>query len=451
MSRRSHFEPGRQPFDYSYHKIKHHLDKNNVTGPVSFLNPTSAFYEPSIYSLDNKEEQNNNKNNNEPSGTKPDRPMKHLWRSRDNRKGRHALVVNYGCPDSAKYVLPPKTRSLKAAGQGIWKMFVYYPFWDISWLVATSFTFGSAVWVINAFFAWLPLVDPGTEFENEGYIGGGVTAFIGASIFEVGSVFLILEAMNENRAGCFGWAIETVVHKMEGKEKQSGSSLGEDSSGKSCTNDDLGSSEERNAEHPALSMTFHHIKPALDECGHHHCNHGAFLRTKQIVREGLTTSDSKRTFEWLPSLDELRTHYMHELGFLASLIQLIGASIFWIAGLTSLPGIYNNMSTGVADGVFWVPQIVGGLCFVISGLFFTIETQPKWYIPAPGVLGWHIGAWNFVGGIGFTLCGALGPASASSKVAYQSSLATFWGSWAFLVGSAIQWYESLDKHPVEEE
>lgn len=105
-----------------------------------------------------------------------------------------------------------------------------------------------------------------------------------------------------------------------------------------------------------------------------------------------------------------------------------------------------------------------------------VETQKKWYIPAPKVLGWHIGVWNLIGvshsyrffhpyisklldvpghvdtvqqGIGFTLCGALGFAASNSGCVYQGSLATFWGSWCFLVGSVIQWYESLDKHPVD--
>jgi len=50
----------------------------------------------------------------------------------------------------------------------------------------------------------------------------------------------------------------------------------------------------------------------------------------------------------------------------------------------------------------------------------------------------------------FKLSGALGPAYGSSGAQYESSLSTFWGSWAFLIGSLIQWYESLDKHPVEE-
>lgn len=32
-----------------------------------------------------------------------------------------------------------------------------------------------------------------------------------------------------------------------------------------------------------------------------------------------------------------------------------------------------------------------------------LETQPKWYIPAWEVLGWHIGFWNLIGALGFTV------------------------------------------------
>jgi hypothetical protein len=53
--------------------------------------------------------------------------------------------------------------------------------------------------------------------------------------------------------------------------------------------------------------------------------------------------------------------------------------------------------------------------------------------------------WNFIGAVGFTLCGALGYATASSsKVLYQSDLSTFWGGWAFLIGSVIQLYEAVN-------
>jgi hypothetical protein len=56
---------------------------------------------------------------------------------------------------------------------------------------------------------------------------------------------------------------------------------------------------------------------------------------------------------------------------------------------------------------------------------------------------------NTMQGIGFTLCGALGFAASNSGAVYEGSLATFWGSWCFLIGSVIQWYEALDKHPVD--
>lgn len=32
-----------------------------------------------------------------------------------------------------------------------------------------------------------------------------------------------------------------------------------------------------------------------------------------------------------------------------------------------------------------------------------LETQHRWYKPALGTLGWHIGFWNLIGAIGFTV------------------------------------------------
>jgi hypothetical protein len=89
---------------------------------------------------------------------------------------------------------------------------------------------------------------------------------------------------------------------------------------------------------------------------------------------------------------------------------------------TGLPGIQNHLSQGLINGIYWVPQIVGGSGFVFSGLLFAIESKTKWYIPVPMALGWHVGFWNFVGGVGFMLCGCCGLASTNSGMAYQSSL-----------------------------
>lgn len=51
--------------------------------------------------------------------------------------------------------------------------------------------------------------------------------------------------------------------------------------------------------------------------------------------------------------------------------------------------------------------------------------------------------WNFVGGVGFTLSGIFGFYKAQWGM-YQSALSTFWGGWAFLIGSVVQWYESVN-------
>ena len=77
---------------------------------------------------------------------------------------------------------------------------------------------------------------------------------------------------------------------------------------------------------------------------------------------------------------------------------------------------------------------------------FLLETQPAWWHIRPfRSLGWWVGFWNLVGAIGFTLCGALGIPQSDSGAVYQSSLATFWGSWAFLIGSVAQWVETLNR------
>jgi len=231
----------------------------------------------------------------------------------------------------------------------------------------------------------------------------------------------MIEAVNENRSDCFGWELEKL------------------------------------AENGLMRL-----RPSHERCQHHHQNRKNFVG-KGRATEGKPpldtatfpntdpTSKSARTWIWLPTWHELTSHYFREIGFLACLSQTIGASIFWISGFTALPGIQSAMSIRALNGAFWTPQVIGGTGFIVSSTLFMLETQQKWYLPAPKVLGWHIGLWNLIGAIGFTLCGVLGFWSSNSGAVFQGSLATFWGSWSFLIGSAIQWYESLDKHPVDVE
>ena len=466
MLRNNTFHPDHEPLR---HNTTFALNQDGIHGPVPFLNPTRARYEQYYNSAGlpvTKEEAPVESSTEQPGiGLKKPKPvLTYQWTSRDNRKGRHRLII----PDTSEpkgqdanvaLNAPKPSNSMQAIAHNLWLMLVYYPVWDISFDVAYIFTWGSIIWVINGFFAFLPLVQPGTLFPEETLLGGGITAFIGATVFEVGSVLLLLEALNAGREGCFGWAVENAWYgdnnsnsTSEEHQDQTQQQEPNDPPADGHSNSDTkpAPSEKTKATSNSHSTTVS-IRPDRTHCTHHHRNKRNLVGRAPPATaspQSSSTPSTNRAWTWLPTLDALRTQYLHDLGFLASLIQFFAATVFWIAGITSLPPIYDALSPAALAGAYWTPQVIGGVGFVMSGFLFMLETQAAWWKPAWGTLGWHIGLWNLVGGVGFTLCPAFGYGSASWRV-YQASLSTFWGSWAFLVGSAMQWYESLQKYPVE--
>ncbi|KZT41793.1 hypothetical protein SISSUDRAFT_1042305 [Sistotremastrum suecicum HHB10207 ss-3] len=265
-------------------------------------------------------------------------------------------------------------------------------YWNISWWVAMAFTVGSIIWVINGFIVYLPFVN--SRFTTDAD-GGGWTAWVGATVFEVGSIMMMWEAWNRNVEAYFGRSIRGVRGAGYARHSQ-----------------------DTDTERP-------------------------FTTLEQGISKEDANSLNEHGDKWIWFSTDRK--YLHEIGFLAALIQLCGASVFWVSGVTGLPTIQEaiKMNTALIDTFYWTPQVVGGSGFIISGILLMIETQKKWYIPAPHLLGWHVGFWNFLGGIGFTLCGAFG-FSTMSWAMYQSTLSTFWGGWAFLIGSLVQWYEAVN-------
>jgi hypothetical protein len=139
------------------------------------------------------------------------------------------------------------------------------------------------------------------------------------------------------------------------------------------------------------------------------------------------------------------------------------ASIFWVSTMcvpppfprsltypflpsTGIPGVIPGMPSSApvaTEDVFcWTPQVLGGLGFIIASVLLCLEVQRAWWRPALASLGWHVGFWNLVGALGFALSGAFGYDSASWSE-FQCALSTFWGGWAFLIGSAVQLWEAV--------
>ena len=336
------------------------LRDDAVFGPSSFFNPTRARFDH-VPSAEEKHDD---------VSTRP----QFQWRSRDNRKGRHTLVIP---ADGIGQHLPAPTASSRAVVRGIGRMFTSFPWWDVSFLVAFFFSIGCAIFIICGLFYWLPIAYPSTEFPHESGTAGGVTAFVGGTLFTIGAVLLVVEATNENQTGCFGWELEQVfsehTHPKDGEDA---------------------SSSPRNLSY----------RPKRWACKHAHCP----VHSRSPFKGGPHAKNQARKWEWWPTWHELRTHYFHEIGFLGSFIEFLGAAIFYINCILALPGVYPHLSQGVLWGVYWLTYLVGGVLFIVASGLYMLETQPNWYTPAPHVLGWHVGLWNMIGSVGWTLAAALG-------------------------------------------
>ena len=101
-------------------------ERRQPRGPVPFLNPTRAHFP--IHPRRPVPE--------------PPKPIYHVWRSRDNRKGRHAAVIGKEHVEDERIHVPRATNTWRETARGLQRMVVRYPVWDISYDVAISFTLG---------------------------------------------------------------------------------------------------------------------------------------------------------------------------------------------------------------------------------------------------------------------------------------------------------------------
>ncbi|OTA36873.1 hypothetical protein BTJ68_03765 [Hortaea werneckii EXF-2000] len=365
-----------------------------VAKPIPFLHPTRKGYE--VWGANEKE--------GPAAAANANATAQYRWRARDNRKGRHPLVVQ-----SQKGTEPPLSRTLARAARNVLRMLYVYPC-RVLLLGADRVAVDRVSWG-RAHGGRDPVVSRGDVVCGWGFL-------------------LIVEATNEKQTECFGWAVENELFGGGQEEEQSrlprrpGQGRSSDIEVKS----DGAQSKQR-------------LRPNPEQCSHHH---QVGFRT---AAAGVPRPSGQRRWQWLPSWNELRHHYIFEIGFLASFTLAIGTFIFWVSGLLALPGIYNHLSQGVLQGIYWLTYLVGGVLFVISSLLYMLETQEKWYLPAPHALGWWIGTFNMIGSVGWTLSAAFGYCT-MSWCGYQGDLSLLWASIAYLIGSVLLWYEAMEKYPV---
>ncbi len=129
------------------------------SGPLAFLHPTTR-YHPVTLTREQQQQQFQQPesisharplptDSHPPEAPTPEKPkdtrkVYHVWRSRDNRKGRHrAVITGRRGPQSQRLgLVGEEVTQLKRTALGLTRLVTRFPVWDISYLVAVSFVLG---------------------------------------------------------------------------------------------------------------------------------------------------------------------------------------------------------------------------------------------------------------------------------------------------------------------
>jgi hypothetical protein len=303
----------------------------------------------------------------------------------------------------------------------IWTLF---PLQDISWIVAFSFTIGSAAFVIYGVFLLLPFIDPGTNFPTETPYATPASSVFGALMFLIGGYAGFLEGLNLNGKEVAGTNVQDIetTEITEIRMKLDDENSSQETEPQSHT--ELTCGERSGQVQPLIASA----SATNDD-------------TRAVQASSFPLLLGNPVFIYLPTKQQLLTIYARSLLFHSEWVQFLGTIIFSFATLTSLPGVLpsSNSSHLLITLLNLLPASTGGVLFIISALLQILNAQDTWWMPNPRKADWQVGFWNLIGSLGFTLAGVL-PVFRSETASFDGILAVFWGSCAFLTGSVVQLY-----------
>lgn len=388
-------------------KPKFHLEDVKASGPSKLFNPTNVRVHM-VWDDENVEKIGADRDSASTLGPQMERTTtKDLivhWTSRDSRKGRNSVVHSSMEEYRSTKWTSRLASQLKKIAKGHWTMFSTFPYWNMAFWSGWSYTIGSCLFVVDGAWSWGPLAFPGTEFPGESEYGIGFLFFFGALFYEVGAVIAYLEAINDGSWGGSAMRrfleghdddhkkiLDDRIHRFFGGLKPLSRKKREQEKANELANNvdpEAGWRTRDRVERPG-SVYPADMTPAPRRGG---VDLGE-------AEEGETVT--YLTWRWWPTWERLKTHHIRDIGWLACTIQLIGATLYAESGTVCLPGILINLSQGQENGAYWIPQTVASVCFLTASVFFTVETQEKWYKPEFHRIGWWIGFWAGVGSMGF--------------------------------------------------
>ncbi|KAA1423968.1 hypothetical protein FE697_007585 [Mumia zhuanghuii] len=130
-----------------------------------------------------------------------------------------------------------------------------------------------------------------------------------------------------------------------------------------------------------------------------------------------------------------------DIGWASAAVLFVGTLFFAVSLLAAFA---QDLTPRQSDGWIWLPDIVGCVCFLVSGHLAMLEIGHGRVTWRPGDLGWWIVAVNQLGSVLFFLAGLAAFVRPTTSAEINAGLVN-WGTCAgavgFVIGGVLQMFE----------
>ena len=156
--------------------------------------------------------------------------------------------------------------------------------------------------------------------------------------------------------------------------------------------------------------------------------------------ESINAGDSEGLYaeEKLPDTFQWVAWHPKRIGYMASLVQLIGTVMF---NFNTGNVFFSDLDWIQQNLLIWTPNIIGCICFLIASRLAFMEVCHGYWGWYPGSKGWWITVLNLLGSIGFMISAlyslAVPPGQSSETFIWLSAFFTFQGGVCFFIASYL--------------
>jgi hypothetical protein len=126
----------------------------------------------------------------------------------------------------------------------------------------------------------------------------------------------------------------------------------------------------------------------------------------------------------------------HNLGYMASLVQLVGTVLF---NLDTADALIAGLGWQDEDLLVWMPDTTGSICFLVASEFAVMEFSHHYWSFCPTSVSWWIVAINLLGSVFFQVSAVASFVEPGSTMMlpWLANFGTFAGAICFFIGAYL--------------